>query len=241
MALQSKEDYRAETMKNIRENAIGKMNEVINNCYKIMNTLSISKRDIPNIIVAYNNRILLVEKEFKKAGIEFYDRETCETRFIIENYMQGLILLGKNALSRYIYDISHIPKKNKKDFIKVSKKAKKSHNFLKRFMKNRKHPLLSNEQLDDANNALDEYLDYYNKVADFTISNDIIQAILFYKILANTRSITDFDNRIDKVDSELYQLGYESIKDTLFKQIDSQDLSFANIAKLKPVIINKRF
>ena len=237
MAIQSKEEHRAEQMSMIRDDALGKMNTVIANCNTILKELALPKKDIPNIITAYNNRILIIEKEFKKAGIDYYDREQCETRFIIENRMQATILFGKDAISKYLAILSNISKEQKKDFINIAKNIHKKPKAVKKAMKNRQHPLLSNEQIDNSNKALQEYLDCYDKVADFSITNDIIEAILFYKVLASTRCIENFDSRIDSINDELIKLGYPSIKNIVSEQIKKQDLSFANIRNLKQVSI----
>lgn len=240
MAIQSKEEYREEKFNRIREDAQGKMCKVIGDCTTIMKTLALPKKDIPNIITAYNNRILVIEREFKAAGIDFYDREQCETRFIIEQYMEGAILLSKNSLSKYFYILSAISDKQKKDFLYISKKLNKSSAAVRKAMKNRQHPLLTNDQMDESNKALNEYLDFYDRVADFTISNDIVEAILFYKVLAYQMGVYNFNDRIDSIDAELQKLGYESIKDIVLEQMKTQDLSFRNIIKLKSVPIQKK-
>lgn len=65
----------------------------------------------------------------------------------------------------------------------------------------------------------------------------MIEAILFGRILSTQNGISNFDERIPQIDSELQQLGYHSIFDIIELQIKTQDLSFSNIYNLISVSI----
>ena len=227
---------REHTFNVIREFTNPKMCETIENCHKITRCLGLPKQNIPNIIVAYNNRILELEKEFNKVGIDFYDNKECETRFIIENRMQGSILLGKEALTKYFVNLK-VSKEQAKDFVDSYKHPTKFQKVFKKAKYEPKKSILNFEQKKNSTQYLKEYITHYNKVANFSIQNDIIEAILFYRILVMRIGEQNFDSRIDTIDSELKKLGYNSIKDIVYEQIEIQNLSLDNINHLNSVAI----
>lgn len=229
---------RQETFKRIREQANGDMCEVIKNCNIISRNLGLGKCEIPNIIIAYNNKIIELEKEFNKAGIDFYDRTQCESRFIIENILQALILTAKSYIDKYIAATS-VSESQVQEFMDSWKKPSTFDKIFKGSKFEPKRSILTPEQIKTSRECIANYIKCYDKMYDFTIQNNIVEAILFYRVLAMARGVSDFDSRIDTIDMELRKLGYSSVKNTITQQIDEQELTLANILNLKSVSIGK--
>lgn len=226
------------TFKVIREKANSDMVDVIQSCNSISKTLGLGNIDIPNIIIAYNNKIIELEKEFAKAGIDFYDRNMCESRLILENKLQSLILIGKSCLEKYTSSIViHDEQANK--YVQSHKKPSTFERLFKGAKYNPINSFVTPEQVENSKVYLKDYNICYNKVSDFTIKDNMVEAILFYRVLATTRGITDFDTRIDTLDKELNKLGYSNTKDIIMQQIQQQDLSVKNVNNLISIPINK--
>lgn len=226
------------TFNRIRQEANNSMYEVIKNCNAMTKMLSLKKSDLKNIIITYNNKIIELEKEFNKAGIDFYDRTQCESRFIIENRLQGIILTGKKYISDYISTLN-IPKEQMEQFVDSYKKPS---TFNKIFKGQKYQPMkcvLTPEQSKLSAELLQNYLNCCNQLSEFTIEKDIVEAILYYKVLANTLGTTDFDSRINSIDKELQMLGYSSITDIVKVEFENQDLSLKNINNLHSICIKK--
>lgn len=118
------------TFQRIREEANGKMAASIENCNIISKCLGLGEISLPNIIITYNNKIIEIEKEFTKAGIDFYDRLQCESRFIIEQKLQALIIKANDCLLKYLSTLQ-ISKEQMEEFVASYKKP----SFLKRLLK----------------------------------------------------------------------------------------------------------
>lgn len=224
------------TFKRIREKANGKMSDSIVNCNILAKSLGLGEINIPNIIITYNNKIIAIEKEFNKAGIDFYDRFQCESRFIIEQRLQAYILNATNCLTKFT-TLLNISKEQVDEFVASYKKP----TFIEKTFKGAKYEpkkdLLTLEQKEKARIYLSSFKSYDKFIQNFTIKDDMIEAILFGRILSTTNGITNFDERLSKIDSELQKLGYNSILDIVQLQLETQDLSFSNIYNLISVSI----
>lgn len=224
--------------KTLREETIPNMEQVIDNCMYTRKVFCLPKVELSNIVLAYHNNMIMLDKEFAKAGIDFFDNIDCETRFAIENYFQSYILIGKNALSKYFRIISSISPDQAQEF---ADSYKKPTTMEKIFMGKKYEPkkcILTDSQFIKTTILLNIYKEAYNKIAYFSISEDIVAAILVYKLLsyANSRDITE---RIDVIDKELQKLGYESIKPLVEVQSRLQELTLKNITNIKSVRIRK--
>lgn len=224
------------TFQRIREEANGKMLESIENCNILSKMLGLGEISLPNIIVTYNNKIIALEKEFTKVGIDFYDRLQCESRFIIEQRLQALILKSNECLSRFTSTLS-IPKEQFEEFYASYKKPTFFEKTFKGVKYQPKKAILTPEQKKKAISFLHNFEECNRRIEEFSIKNDMIEAILFGRILSIMNGVSDFDERIQKIDSELQSLGYNSISDVIMIQIATQDLSFTNINNLVSVSI----
>lgn len=224
------------TFKRIREESSGKMLESIENCNILSKMLGLGEISLPNIIITYNNKIIAIEKEFNNAGIDFYDRFQCESRFIIEQRLQSLILDATNCLTKFIATLN-ISKEQVEEFVMSYKKPSFFAKTFKRAKYEPKNCILTPVQKEIAMIYLKTFKSYNDLIESFTIKDDMIEAILFGRILSTANGFTNFDERIPKIDSELQMLGYNSILDIINTQIETQDLSFSNIYNITSVSI----
>lgn len=227
-----------ETFKRIRGQVNKDMCEVIKNCSIISSTLGLGKCELPNIIIAYNNKIIELEKEFNKAGIDFYDRTQCESRFIIENKLQSLILTARLSIKKYFITVN-VSESQLQEFVDSWKKPSTFDKIFKGAKFEPKRSILTPEQVETSKECISNYMSCYDKMYDFTIQDNIVEAILFYRVLAMARGVSDFDSRIDTIDLELKKLGYSSIKNIIEEQIDQQELTLSNMLNLKSVCIGR--
>jgi len=226
------------TFNRIREQANGAMCEAIKNCNIISRNLGLGNCDLPNIIIAYNNKIIELEKEFTKVGIDFYDRTQCESRFIIENKLQSLIIIGNSFIQKYIANL-HVPEEQAKDFIDSWKKPSTFEKVFKKAKFEPKHSILTKEQIELSKVLTSNFMNCYNKIYDFTIQDNMVESILLYKVLATARGLEDFDSRIDTIDKELLKLGYSNTKQLVEEQMAKQDLTLANVNNLTSVPLTR--
>ena len=232
---------REETFKRLREQVNGDMCEVIKNCGIISRNYGLGKLDrdeMPNIIIAYNNKIIELEREFKKAGIDFFDRTECESRFIIENKLQALILKGNSCIKQFLAAVN-VSEAQAQEFADSWKKPSTFDKIFKGAKFEPKHSILTPEQIATAKQCISAYVDYSNQLYNFTIQDNIVEAILFYRFLSIARGVTDFDSRIDTIDAELQKLGYSNLKAVVTEQIDTQEITFKNLYELKSVSLDR--
>lgn len=226
------------TFKRIREEANEKMSQAIQDCNKLSMCLGEGELSLPNIIITYNNKIIALEKEFTKAGIDFYDRFQCESRFILEQRLQAVILNANSCIATLFSTLS-VSKEQINEYVESYKKPTFFEKTFKGVKYQPKKSVLTPEQKVTVQSCIRNYTKYNHKIENFSIEEDMIEAILFARILSTVNGITDFDERIAKIDTELQQLGYGSISDTINIQIETQNLTLANIYKLKSVSIPK--
>lgn len=172
------------TFKRIREDDSIKMTETIENCNTIANLFELGELSLPNIIDTYDNKIVSLEEEFTKSGIDFYDRFQCESRFILEQRLQALILKAKEHLNT---------------FVSICDGSSS----------------LTYAQKKKAIFCIVDFKKCNRKIEEFSIKQNMIEAILFGKILSTANGFSDFDKRILKINAELQKLGYSSILDVV--------------------------
>ena len=226
------------TFKRIREQANGDMYEVIKNCNTISKTLGLGNCDLPNIVIAYNNKIIELEKEFTNVGIDFYDRTQCESRFIIENKLQSLIIIGNSFIQEYINTL-HVSEEQSKEFIDSWKRPSTFEKLFKKAKFEPKRSILTKEQIERSQILKSNFMNCYDKLYDFTIQDNMVEAILLYKVLTTARGVEDFDSRIDTIDKELQKLGYTNTKQLVKEQMEEQDLTLANVHNLTSVPLTR--
>lgn len=194
------------TFKRIREDASVQMAETIENCNAIAYLLGLGELSLPNIIDTYASKIVALEEEFTKSDIDFYDRFQCESRFILEQRLQALILKAKEYLSSFVSTCDN------SSSLTYAQKKKAMFDIVNFRKCNR-------------------------KIENFSIKQDMIEAILFSKILSTANGFSDFDERILKIDTELQKLGYNSISTIVMQEIVKQNLSLSKINSLVSVPI----
>lgn len=194
------------TFKRIREDSSIQMAKTIENCNTIANLFGFGELALPNIIDTYDRKIAAIEEEFTKSGIDFYDRFQCESRFILEQRLQALILKAKEHLNTFVSICD-----NSSSLTYVQKKK--------------------------AIFCIVDFKKCNRKIEEFSIRQDMIESILFGKVLSMTNGFSDFDERILKIDTELQKLGYSSISVIVTQEINKQNLTLSNINSLVSVPI----
>lgn len=206
------ERERSTTFSNIRELSFDKMVEVIDNCNELAKLHGLNQARIPNIIITYNNKIIALEKEFKKAGIDFYDNTECESRFIIEFQLQSLIISAFNYINYYISELS-VSETQANEFINSFKKP----SFFERTFKGAKYApktsLLTPEQKQSAISFLKKYVECNDVLYTFSLKDNMEKSISFYRnyvVAQGGVADKDFNTRVEKIHSELKLLGYDN-------------------------------
>lgn len=196
---------------NIREKSFNKMADIIDNCQEISKLLNLEYVEIPNIVITYNNKIVFLKQEFEKMGIDFYNSQNCESRFIIEFKLQSLITFAENYIASYLSVLS-ISKKQLDDFVDSYKKPSFFDKVFKSVKYAPKTSLLTPEQKHDAIYFFKKYIEYNNAIYSFSLKDNMNEAISFYRDFAieNGVSDKDFDTRVKKIHCELSLLGYDN-------------------------------
>lgn len=218
------EQERSLTFQQIRENSMEKMSNTLDDCKRLIRFMGLGDISLSNIIIRYNNRIIALEKEFTRAGIDFYDRLDCESRFIIEQRLQAYILEAKIYLDT-IHSTLNISKEQIQEF--VDSRKNKPNFFQRVFLHQKYQPkksVLTPEQMETVKSAIHKLEECSDKVYNFSIKNDFEEAILFSFILsvANGATIEDLKKRLTKIDSEIQKLGYDSIADNIATYLNDQ-------------------
>lgn len=206
------EREKAITFTNIRESYFDKMVNIIENCDELSKLYNLKQERIPNIIITYNNKIIALEKEFKKAGIDFYDNTECESRFIIEFQLQSLIISAFNYINYYISELS-VSETQANEFINSFKRP----SFFERTFKGAKYApktsLLTPKQKQKAISFLKKYVECNNAIYSFSLKDNMEEAISLYRNCAVANGFVSdkaFNTRIEKIHSELKLLGYDN-------------------------------
>ena len=223
----------------IENNAHPNMVQIINACQSQRRMLGMPEAKIKNIITAYNNLIIELEKTFAKAGIDFFDNLECETQFAIDNYILVSISAATIALSKHISILSTVTKKQATEFFDSYKRPS---TFERVIMGKRYEPMesiLSDRQKKDASDSLKAYVYFYDRVADFSIEENIVAAILTYAILSGGNGINIFPERIQKIDAELQKLGYQSIFPIIKQQLETHKFTLSEVPCIESIKIQK--
>lgn len=206
------ERERSTTFSNIRELSFDKMVDVIDNCNELARLHGLKQERIPNIIITYNNKIIALEKEFKKAGIDFYDNTECESRFIIEFQLQSLIISAFYYINSYMSALA-VSENQANEFVDSFKKPSFFEKAFKGAQYAPKTSLLTPEQKQSAISFLKKYVECDNTLYTFSLKDNMEKSISFYRDYVVTQggvSDKDFNTRVEKIHSELKLLGYDN-------------------------------
>lgn len=215
--------------------SIEDMWDTIDNCNTILNKLGFRTIELPNIIISYGEKYLEIAEQFENAGVDFYAQQ-CESRYIIENKLQSQILIGKHEISRFLTSIkiAKIQMENyRKMYLKpaICVEGEKTQEY--------RNYILEMPQLIESKQHLEDYKKANEYIKKFDIQEEIIGAILYYRGLALTNGVLNFDDRIDKLDEELIKLGYEKTKEIFYEEIEKQPTGIKTINDIKSKHLKK--
>ena len=196
----------------IRNYASPTMFDTIQMCKKLSQILLLGEISIPNIIVTCNNKMVFLKQEFTKAGINY---DSSESSYVIEMYLEALILKGNNALKKYVETLS-MSQNQIKRYLKSYKRyclIKKHFKGLK--LKPKKISMVTEEQKIKSKESLNEYQKWNEKIEQFTIKENMVEAIILYRIISQENGVQDFDDRIYTINAEMQKLGCESVTNTV--------------------------
>ena len=76
-------------------------------------------------------------------------------------------------------------------------------------------------------------------IRKFDIQEEMIGAILYYRTLALTNGVLDFDDRIEKIDEELIKLGYTGVKQIYYGELEKQSTGIRTIETIQSKTLDK--
>ena len=215
------------------------MVQIINDCHNQRRMLGLPEAKVKNIITAYNNLIIELEKTFAKAGIDFFDNLECETHFALDNYLLLSITAATRALTKHNIILSTVTKKQATEYVDSYRRPS---TFQKVVMGKRYEPMdniLSDKQQKEVSDNIKAYVYFYDKVAYFSIEENIVAAILTYAVLSGGNGINIFPERIQKIDAELQKLGYQSIFPIIKQQLETHKFTLSEVPCIESVKIKK--
>lgn len=192
------------TFKEIREKWNSEIVTTIENCKKLSKMVGMPFTDIPNIIITYNNKLVALEKQFSKVGIDFYDSVNCESRFVIQFELQGIIISAQNCISSYISSLT-ISKEQYDDFVNSFKKPSLFDQVFKGKKYAPKTSLLTPEQKSNAKSFMDKYIELNDYIQNFSVKDNIAEALQLYKVFALATGVaySDLEKRFEKIAYEV--------------------------------------
>ena len=192
------------TFKQIREEWNSEIVTTIENCKKLSKMVDMPFTDMPNIMITYNNKLVSLEKQFLKAGIDFYNSLHCESRFVIQFELQGIIISAQNCISSYVSSLT-ISKEQYDDFVNSFKKPSLFDQVFKGKKYAPKNSLLTPEQKADAKSFMNKYIELNDYIQNFSVKDNIAEALQLYKVFALANGVTDSDleKRFEKIAYEI--------------------------------------
>lgn len=231
--------YDKENEKKIAFERIGQsienMWDIITRCNHTLNSIGFNDAKIPNIIVSYGDKYLEIAEKFEKANIDFY-AQNCESRYIIENKLQAKILKGEDYLSKFEVYLN-VSKQIIEQEISRNKRLRIEEN--KNQAKPLKEDIRTIPQIITAKKYLEDLIEVDKYIRKFDIQEEMIGAILYYRTLALTNGVLDFDDRIEKIDEELIKLGYTGVKQIYYGELEKQSTGIRTIETIQSKTLDK--
>ena len=231
--------YDKENEKKIAFERIGQsienMWDIIARCNYTLNSIGFNDAKIPNIIVSYGDKYLEIAEKFEKANIDFY-AQNCESRYIIENKLQAKILKGEDYLSKFEVYLN-VSKQIIEQEISRNKRLRIEEN--KNQAKPLKEDIRTIPQIITAKKYLEDLIEVDKYIRKFDIQEEMIGAILYYRTLALTNGVLDFDDRIEKIDEELIKLGYTGVKQIYYGELEKQSTGIRTIETIQSKTLDK--
>lgn len=181
---------------------------VLKSYYELLKLHCINGKEIPNIAITCNNKIIALENEFKRAGKNFFESECW---FVIELRLQSIMSVAFDFLQKCV-SIFNVSEDQINEFFNSYKRP----SFFDMVFNNAKYEpktsILTSEQIKNVELLVKKYVECDNMIFSFSLNADIENAIAFYKAIAVTNGVIteeEFNYRIKKIFQELRLLGYE--------------------------------
>lgn len=231
--------YDKENEKKIAFERIGEsienMWDIIQRCNNTLNSIGFNDAKIPNIIMSYGDKYLEIAEKFEKANIDFYAQD-CESRYIIENKLQAKVLKGKDDLSKFEVYLN-VSKQRIEQEIRKNKRLRIEENG--NHQKAIKEDIRTIPQIITAKKYLEDLIKVDQYIREFDIQEEMIGAILYYRTLALTNGVLNFDDRIEKIDEELIKLGYKGVKQVYYGELEKQKTGIGTIENIQSKTLEK--
>lgn len=187
--------------------AFKEMAELIENCHELSKLHHLKQVEIPNIIITYNNKILLLAHEFKKIGINFYDVTQCESSSIIDFQLLSIITAATHYIESYVSSLS-VSKEQTDEYVASYKKPSLFKRIFKGATYAPKKSFITDQRKQDAMSFMKKYKTCNDAIYNFRLT-DMATAISFYRKYAASNGVSDkdLDARVEKIHAELSLLG----------------------------------
>ena len=180
----------------------------IKSYYELLKLHGIKCEEIPNIAITCNNKIIALENQFKKAGLNFFESECY---FVILFRFQHLMSEAYTALQDSVSTLK-VSKEQANEFVNSYKQPSFFEKLFKHAKYEPKTSFLTPEQKQNIKVLIQQYIGFDNMIFSFSLNTDMENAIAFYKAIAVTNGIIteeNFNHRTRKIFQELRILGYE--------------------------------
>lgn len=176
--------------------------------YELLSLHCIKCKEIPNIAITCNNKIIALENEFKQAGINFFESECY---FVIEFRLQSIMSVAYDNLRKCV-SMLKVSEDQINEFINSFKRPSFFEIVFKGAKYEPKTSLLTPEQKENVLFFVKKYIAFDNLIFSFSLKDEMENTIAFYKSVAVTNGIVteeEFNYRFEKIFQELSLLGYE--------------------------------
>lgn len=187
--------------------AFKEMTELIENCHELSKLHHLKHEEIPNIIITYNNKMLLLSQEFKKVGINFYNVKQCESNSIIDFQLLSIIAAATHYIESYVSSLS-VSKEQADEYVASHKKPSLFKKIFKGATYAPQKSFLTDQKKQDAMSFMKKYKACNDAIYNFS-KKDMATAISFYRKYAASNGVSDkdLDARVEKIHAELSLLG----------------------------------
>ena len=150
--------------------------------------------------------------------------------------MQAKILKGEDYLSKFEVYLN-VSKQIIEQEISRNKRLRIEEN--KNQAKPLKEDIRTIPQIITAKKYLEDLIEVDKYIREFDIQEEMIGAILYYRTLALTNGVLDFDDRIEKIDEELIKLGYTGVKQIYYGELEKQSTGIRTIETIQSKTLDK--
>ena len=150
--------------------------------------------------------------------------------------MQAKILKGEDDLSKFEVYLN-VSKQRIEQEIRRNKRLRIEENGNQ--AKPLKEDIRTIPQIITAKKYLEDLIEVDKYIREFDIQEEMIGAILYYRTLALTNGVLNFDDRIEKIDEELVKLGYTGVKQIYYGELEKHSTGIRTIETIQSKTLDK--